>query len=63
MLLNEKKTKAYKLKLLKDHALQYLEKSIKCIENKNDKYSADFVHWNAKDDYLNKRNTDKISTT
>jgi len=27
-----------------------------------DKYSADLAHWNAKDDYLNKRNLDKIST-
>ncbi|WP_158850288.1 IS30 family transposase [Algibacter sp. L1A34] len=30
-------------------------------ESDRDKYAAELAHWYAKDDYLNKRNTDKIS--
>ena len=33
----------------------------KWVQSDRDKYSAELAHWNAKDDYLNKRNTDKIS--
>lgn len=34
----------------------------KWIVEPSDKYDAILAHWNAKDDYLNKRNKDKIST-
>ena len=34
----------------------------KWVQNETDKYDADLAHWNAKDDYLNKRNLDKISS-
>ena len=61
-LLNENKTKAYIAKTLKRSRSTISREINKWIENKTDKYSADLAHWNAKDDYLNKRNTDKIST-
>jgi IS30 family transposase len=32
------------------------------VQNKEHKYDADLAHWCAKEDYLNKRNLDKIST-
>jgi IS30 family transposase len=32
------------------------------VLNKEDKYDAELAHWVAKEDYLNKRNLDKIST-
>jgi len=61
-LLNENKTKAYIAKTL-NRARSTISREInKWIENIGDKYSADLAHWNAKDDYLNKRNLDKIST-
>ncbi len=34
----------------------------KWIDSPNDKYDATLADWNAKDDFLNKRNLDKIST-
>ena len=34
----------------------------KWISNPNEKYDASLADWNAKDDYLNKRNKDKINT-
>ena len=34
----------------------------KWIQSDRDKYCAELAHWNAKDDYLNKRNRDKISS-
>ncbi|WP_423997570.1 IS30 family transposase [Maribacter sp. IgM3_T14_3] len=61
-LLNENKTKAYIAKTLKRSRSTISREVNKWVENKTDKYSADLAHWNAKDDYLNKRNTDKIST-
>jgi len=61
-LLNENKSKAYIAKTL-NRARSTISREInKWIENIGDKYSADLAHWNAKDDYLNKRNLDKIST-
>ena len=61
-LLNENKTKAYIAKTLKRSPSTISREINKWVESKTDKYSADLAHWNAKDDYLNKRNTDKIST-
>ena len=61
-LLNENKTKAYIAKTLKRSRSTISREINKWVQNKTDKYSADLAHWNAKDDYLNKRNTDKIST-
>ena len=60
-LLNENKTKIYIAKTLNRHRSTISREVNKLVENKTDKYSADLAHWNAKDDYLNKRNTDKIS--
>nr|WP_179348718.1 hypothetical protein [Winogradskyella pacifica] len=34
----------------------------KWVQSHRDKYAAELAHWYAKEDYLNKRNTDKIST-
>lgn len=61
-LLNENRTKAYIAKTLKRSPSTISREINKWVENKTDKYSADLAHWNAKDDYINKRNTDKIST-
>ena len=61
-LLNENKTKAYIAKTLNRSRSTITREVNKWVENKTDKYSADLANWNAKDDYLNKRNTDKIST-
>jgi len=62
-LLNEKKTKAYIANYL-NRARSTISREInKCVQdNKTHKYNADLAHWCAKDDYLNKRNLDKIST-
>ena len=61
-LLNENKTKAYIAKTLKRHPSTISREINKWVQDKGDKYSAELAHWNAKDDYSNKRNTDKIST-
>lgn len=60
-LLNENKSKAYISKKLNRARSTITREVNKWIESDNDKYSADLAHWNAKDDYLNKRNLDKIS--
>jgi len=61
-LLNEKKTKAYIANYL-NRARSTISREInKWVQDKTHKYNADLAHWCAKDDYLNKRNLDKIST-
>lgn len=61
-LLNEGKSKAYIAKTL-ERARSTISREInKWVQNPEDKYIAELAHWNAKDDYLNKRNLDKIST-
>jgi IS30 family transposase len=61
-LLKEKKTKSYIAKTL-DRATSTISREInKWVLEKNDIYDAELAHWNAKDDYANKRNRDKIST-
>jgi IS30 family transposase len=61
-LLNENKSKAYISKVLNRSRSTITREVNKWVQNIGDKYSADLAHWNAKDDYLNKRNLDKIST-
>ena len=61
-LLNEKKSKAYIAKILgrsRSTISREINKWITCSE---DKYAAELAHWCAHQDYLNKRNLDKIST-
>ena len=61
-LLNEKKTKAYIAKTLSRTPSTISREINKWVQNKEDNYDAELAHWNAKDDYANKRNRDKIST-
>ena len=61
-LLNENKTKAYIAKKLNRSRSTISREVNKWGSNKADKYNADLANWCAKDDCLNKRNTDKIST-
>jgi IS30 family transposase len=60
-LLNENKSKAYIAKTLNRARSTITREINKWVQNDKDKYSAELANWNAKDDYLNKRNTDKIS--
>ena len=60
-LLDEKKTRSYIAKKLKRARSTISREVNKWVHKKGDKYDADLAHWNAKDDYLNKRNSDKIS--
>lgn len=60
-LLNENKSKSYIAKTLKRSRSTITREVNKWVQSDKDKYSAELAHWNAKDDYLNKRNTDKIS--
>jgi len=57
-LLHENKTKSYIAKKLKRSRSTISREVKKWDEN----YSAILANWNAKDDYLNKRNKDKINT-
>lgn len=61
-LLNEKKSKSYIAKKLKRARSTITREVNKWVQNKEHKYDADLAHWCAKEDYLNKRNLDKIST-
>ena len=61
-LLNENNTKAYIAKRLNRSRSTISREVNKWVQNKYDKYEAHLAHWYAKDDYLNKRNLDKIST-
>jgi transposase, IS30 family len=60
-LLNENMSKAYIAKTLNRSRSTITREVNKWVQCDKEKYSADLAHWNAKDDYLNKRNTDKIS--
>lgn len=61
-LIDEEKTKAFIAKKL-NRARSTISREInKLVVNKGDKYDATLANWLAKDDYLNKRNLDKIST-
>ena len=61
-LLNENRSKAYIAKQLNRSRSTITREVNKLVGNTNDKYDAYLAHWCAKDDYLNKRNLDKIST-
>ncbi len=61
-LLNEKESKSYIAKTLKRARSTISREVNKWVEKKTDKYDADLAHWRVKQDYLNKRNLDKIST-
>ena len=61
-LLNEKKSKSYIAKTLNRARSTITREVNKWVQSDRDKYSSNLAHWNAKDDYLNKRNTDRIST-
>lgn len=61
-LLSENKTRSYIAKVLGRSRSTITREVNKWVQNKEDRYDADLAHWNAKDDYLNKRNLDKISS-
>ena len=60
-LLNDNKSKSYIAKTLKRSRFTITREVNKWEQTDRDKYSTEIANWNAKDDYLNKRNTDKIS--
>jgi len=61
-LLNEEKSKSYiAIKLNRSRSTIGREVN-KWVQKKEHKYDAELAHWCAKEDYLNKRNLDKIST-
>ncbi len=61
-LLDEKKSKSYIAKHLNSARSTISREVNKLVQNPTDKYDADLSFWCAKDDYLNKRNLDKISS-
>ena len=61
-LLNENKTKAYISKRLNRSRSTISREVNQWTQNDQGNYDAHLSHWCAKDDYLNKRNLDKIST-
>lgn len=61
-LLAEKRSKSHIAKTLLRSRSTISREVNKWVYNKTDKYDAELAHWNAKDDYLNKRNLDKISS-
>ncbi|WBL23723.1 IS30 family transposase [Zunongwangia sp. HRR-M8] len=61
-LLEENKTKSFIAKKL-DRSRSTITREVnKWVVNPDDKYDATLANWLAKDDYLNKRNLDKINT-
>ena len=61
-LLREKKSKSYiAIRLGRTRSTIGREVN-KWVQKKQDNYDAELSHWCAKEDYLNKRNLDKIST-
>ncbi|WNW02636.1 helix-turn-helix domain-containing protein [Tenacibaculum sp. HL-MS23] len=60
-LLKENKSKSYIAKTLNRSRSTITREVNKWVQTEKDKYSTELANWNAKDDYLNKRNTDKIS--
>ena len=61
-LLEENKSKSFIAKKLKRSRSTITREINKWVRNPDDKYNAELANWLAKDDYLNKRNLDKIST-
>ena len=60
-LLKENKSKSYIAKTLNRSRSTITREVNKWVQSDKDIYAAELAHWYAKDDYLNKRNTDKIS--
>ncbi len=61
-LLGENKSKSYIAKHLNRSPSSIGREINKWIRNPSDKYDASLAYWCAKDDYLNKRNRDKINS-
>jgi IS30 family transposase len=61
-LLEENKTKSFIAKKLNRSRSTITREVNKWVSNPDDKYDASLADWLAKDDYLNKRNLDKIAT-
>ncbi len=61
-LLGEKKSKSFIAKRLNRSRSTITREINNWVRNPDDKYRARLADWMAKDDYLNKRNLDKIST-
>lgn len=61
-LLGENRTKSYIAKQLNRSRSSITREVNTWIKKPSDKYDAEMAHWCAKDDYLNKRNLDKINT-
>lgn len=61
-LLNEGKKQSYIADILGRSRSTISREIKKWCTTPDEKYAAELAHWNAKDDYLNKRNLDKIST-
>jgi IS30 family transposase len=61
-LLQESRSKTYIAKKLKRSRSTITREINKWVQNPWDDYEAKLAEWNAKEDYLNKRNRDKINT-
>ncbi|MGV6827854.1 MAG: IS30 family transposase [Flavobacteriales bacterium] len=61
-LLEENKCKSFIAKKLNRSRSTITREVNKWVSNPNEKYDASLANWYAKDDYLNKRNLDKIQT-
>lgn len=61
-LLDEKKSKSFIAKKLNRSRSTITREVNKWVSNPSEKYDASLADWLAKDDYLNKRNLDKIGT-
>lgn len=61
-LLKENKSKSYIAKRLKRSRSTIGREVNKFVTQPGEEYEADLAHWCAKEDYLNKRNLDKITT-
>ncbi|WP_026932623.1 IS30 family transposase [Christiangramia echinicola] len=61
-LLEENKSKSFIANKLGRTRSTITREVNKWVTKPTEKYNADLAHWNAKDDYLNKRNKDKMTT-
>ncbi|MDY6895066.1 MAG: IS30 family transposase [Thermotogota bacterium] len=61
-LLEEHKTKSFISEKLKRARSTITREINKWVQHPGETYNAELAHWNAEDDYLNKRNLDKIGT-
>jgi transposase, IS30 family len=61
-LLEEKRSKSFIASKLNRSRSTITREINKWVQHPGETYNADLANWNAKDDYLNKRNLDKIGT-